>query len=203
LENINPVEFILITFASFISLLFHPMLISAFTFAVLIYSEKSSTQSPHLIFFIALLFSTLLSIAMVMYLRKKGIVSDADVSAREQRVKPLMIGALFNGIGFLVLRYMDASVLVQGLMFCYAFNTMIISFISRYWKISIHAIGLSGPLVALWLFGVQFPVFMILAMVLLGVSRVILKSHTPAQVLAGTFLGLGLAYFQLTFLFLS
>jgi membrane-associated phospholipid phosphatase len=86
-------------------------------------------------------------------------------------------------------------------MFCYAINTAIVWFITRKWKISIHAIGLSGPLVALWLHGFHYPIIMGIALVLVCVSRVILKAHTPAQVIVGLGLGMSLAYFELTILF--
>ena len=125
-----------------------------------------------------------------------------DVSTREERVQPLVFGSIYCGLGFLLLKYLNAPALIQGLMFCYAFNTAIVWFITRKWKISIHAIGLSGPLVALWLHGFHLPIFMGIALVLLCVSRVILKVHTPAQVIAGAGMAMGLAYVQLTLLFL-
>ncbi len=138
----------------------------------------------------------------VLFMKKKGKLSDLDASVREQRVEPLIYGTIFYALGFLALLFLEAPKIIQGLMFCYAINTGVVWFITRYWKISIHAIGLGGPLVAMWLVGYQFPILMGLAMILVCSSRVILKAHTPAQVMAGAGLGMGLAYFELTFLFL-
>jgi membrane-associated phospholipid phosphatase len=180
----------------------HPMMVAPITFGLLIYTGTSIPENPHLTFFIAFCFSTLLAIATVIYLKKQGIVSDMDVSIREQRVQPLVYGTIYCGVGFLLLKYLNALPLVQGLMFCYAINTAIVWFITREWKISIHAIGLSGPLVALWLHGFHYPIIMGITLVLLCISRVILKAHTPAQVIVGSGLAMSLAYFELTILFL-
>ena len=178
------------------------MMVAPITFGLLIYTGTSIPKNPHLTFFIAFFFSTLLAIATVIYLKKQGIVSDMDVSIREQRVQPLVYGTIYCGVGFLLLKYLNAFPLVQGLMFCYAINTAIVWFITREWKISIHAIGLSGPLVALWLHGFHYPIIMGITLVLLCISRVVLKAHTPAQVIVGSGLAMSLAYFELTILFL-
>ena len=109
---------------------------------------------------------------------------------------------IYHGIGFFILNYYDAPQLIQGLMFCYALNTAIVWLITNKWKISIHAIGLGGPLVALWFNGVQYPFLMLSMMVILCLSRIALNAHTPMQVIAGSIFSLSFAYFQLKHLFL-
>ena len=98
--------------------------------------------------------------------------------------------------------YFDAPPIVRGLMFCYAVNTAIVWRITRFWKISIHMIGLGGPIVALWLAGFEYPLVMAIAIILVSISRLVLKAHTLSQVIAGTILAMGLAYLELTYLFL-
>ena len=39
---------------------------------------------------------------------------------------------------------MQASPIVIGLMFCYATNTLLVAFITHWWKVSIHATGIAG-----------------------------------------------------------
>jgi len=191
----------LVKLANFFSILFHPMMVSTLTFGMLVYGDKGNAN-PHLIFIISFIFSTLLTIITVLLFKREGKLSDLDASIREQRVQPLVYGTIYYGLGFLILKYFQATPLVQGLMFCYALNTAIVWYITQYWKISIHAIGLGGPLVALWLFGIHAPIIMGLSMIMVCVSRVILKAHTPAQVIAGAGLAMGLAYVELTYLFL-
>ena len=87
-------------------------------------------------------------------------------------------------------------------MFCYAINTAIVWQITRYWKISIHMIGVGGPIVALWIYGFNYPLIMLTIIIVVSISRIALNAHTPTQVVAGTALAMILAYFELTYLFL-
>ena len=178
------------------------MVIAPLTFGTLIYTDSSNSGNLNSIFFIAFFFSTTLSLFTVIYLKRIGKISDLDASIREQRIEPLVLGTIYHAVGFILLRLSNAAPIVQGLMFCYAFNTAIVWFITRKWKISIHAIGLAGPMMALWLHGFYFPIPMGLALVLVSMSRVILKAHTPIEVTAGVILGMGLTLIELQFLFL-
>jgi membrane-associated phospholipid phosphatase len=113
----------------------------------------------------------------------------------------LLLGVLYAGSGFIVLNYLNAGDLVRGLMFCYMTNTIIIIVITKYWKISIHAAGVAGPLTALWIHGVHSPFVVIFIVSILGWSRIILKAHNISQVLAGFILGSFLSGIQLLTLF--
>ena len=134
--------------------------------------------------------------------KKSGRITALDVPIRNQRLKLLFIACIYTFLGFLLLTYFGATPIIRGLMFCYALNTAIVFIITVYWKISIHMVGLGGPLVALWLSGFQFPIMMSITILLVSLARIILKIHTPAQVLAGTILAIVLAYLELTYLFL-
>ena len=97
---------------------------------------------------------------------------------------------------------LGASQLIKGLMFCYAFNTAIVWGITIYWKISIHMVGIGGPIIALWFSGFDHPIIMGVIIILVGIARIILRAHTPAQVITGTIFAMVLAYVELTLLFL-
>ena len=67
----------------------------------------------------------------------------------------------------------------------YTLSTIIVQYITRYWKISTHALGITAPLVALCLlYGVQ-PVPFLPLIPAVCWARVYLKAHTVAQVIAG------------------
>jgi membrane-associated phospholipid phosphatase len=69
--------------------------------------------------------------------------------------------------------------------------------INLHWKISIHAMGIAGPLTALiYLFGLP-GLILTLIVPLVGWSRVYLKRHTPWQVIIGTILGFVLTATQI------
>ena len=167
----------------------------------MIYFDRS-LDNQNALFLASLLFTNLLPLITIFYFIKSGKVSSFDAPIKEQRIQLLAIASIFYATGFLILSYLEGPPIVRGLMFCYAVNTAIVWRITIFWKISIHMIGLGGPIVALWLSGFEYPLAMGLALVLVATSRLFLKAHTISQVIAGTFLAMGLAYFELTYLFL-
>ncbi|MCG8348083.1 MAG: hypothetical protein MI924_09940, partial [Chloroflexales bacterium] len=142
-------------------------------------------------------FSVVLIPLYIFWLKQRGGVEAMDSVVRHQRMNPLLLGALSYFVGFLALYWLDAPYLVQGLMFCYATNTLLAALITRWWKVSVHATAISGPLVALrFQFGpLVIPWFVLIPFV--GASRVILRRHTVAQVLVGAAIGLLLTTLQL------
>ena len=186
--------------AKIISVVFNPLVISPFTFYILIFNDHNPNN--YLLFFIAIFFSSILPFSSILYFKKLGKISSLEAPIREQRLELLVISSLFNSIAFILLKYFHASNIVQGLMFCYAINTAITWLITRHWKISIHMIGIGGPFVALTLSGYNHLFFMILIIVLVYLSRIRLNAHNHYQLIAGISLAVVLAYIELTYLFL-
>ena len=192
---------LLITFSKIISTIINPLLVAPLSFAIMIYHD-TSLEMKHLSFCISILFTNILPLITIYNFIQSGKVSSFDAPIKEQRIELLAIAAIYYAIGFVLLWYMDAPPIVKGLMFCYAINTAIVWRITMVWKISIHMIGLGGPIVALWLAGYKYPLMMGTALVAVGASRLFLKAHTFPQIIVGTILAIVLAYFELTYLFL-
>ena len=189
------------TFSKIISTIINPLLVAPLSFAIMIYHD-TSLEMKHIFFCISILFTNVLPLITIYNFIKSGKVSSFDAPIKEQRIELLAIAAIYYAIGFVLLWYMDAPPIVTGLMFCYATNTAIVWRITMAWKISIHMIGLGGPIVALWLAGDKYPLMMGTALVAVGASRLFLKAHTFPQIIFGAILAMGLAYFELTYLFL-
>ena len=186
--------------AKTISVVFNPLVIAPFTFYILIFNNNN--PNSYLLFLIAIFFSSVLPFSSIIYFKKIGKISSLEAPIRKQRLELLVISSLYNSIAFVLLNYFHASDIVQGLMFCYAINTAITWLITRHWKISIHMIGLGGPFVALILSGYHNLFLMVVIIVLVYLSRIKLKAHNHAQLIAGTFLAIVLAYVELKYLFL-
>ena len=186
--------------AKTISVIFNPLAVSPFVFYILIFNDYNVNN--YLFFLIAVFFCSILPFSSILYFKKIGKISSLEAPIRKQRLELLIFSSLFNSIAFALLNYFDASDIVQGLMFCYAINTAITWLITRYWKISIHMIGLGGPFVALLLSGYNNLFLMTVIIILVYFSRIKLKAHNHAQLIAGTFLAIVLAYIELRYLFL-
>jgi len=184
-----------------ISALFNPLLVALATFAIIIYTDLIH-PSDHINFVIATTFTTFLPLVTILYYKKVGKIISVDTPIREERIELLAIACIYNSLGFTSLCIVGAPPIVQGLMFCYALNTAIVWKITKYWKISIHMVGIGGPAVALWMHGYRFPILMVIIIFIVAISRVRLRAHTAAQVIAGTALAIILAYLELSYLFL-
>ncbi len=188
-------------FSILISIIFHPLIISIYTFFILIYHNEHNIKNDNEIFIICLLFSTIIPIITVLFLKYKNLISDLDASVKEQRILPLLLAVLYSTLGFISLKYFDANYLVKGLMFCYITNTIVTIIITKYWKISIHTMGVTAPISILYIAGYHYLITMLSITILVGISRIILKAHNLNQVIAGSFLGFILTYIQINLFF--
>ncbi|MCH7613218.1 MAG: PAP2 family protein [Candidatus Marinimicrobia bacterium] len=177
------------------------MIISFVAFYLLLFGRVPIADNAVNVLIVCFLFSNLIPISTVLLLKKTGKISDLDASKKEQRIFPLTLGIIYSGIAYLILTYMKADPLVRGLMFCYMTNTVFTIIITKYWKISIHAMGVAAPLAALWMAGFQFPFFALIILIAVSYSRVVLKAHTVYQVMTGSIAGLILTYVQLYIFF--
>ena len=116
-------------------------------------------------------------------MQKKGVISDLDASIREERIMPLFLGVVFAIFGYLLLHIQEAGMLVKGLMFCTITNTLVIIIITRYWKISIHTMGVSGLLSVLWIHSKEYLFIMFKILFFVAYSRVILKAHNISRII--------------------
>tara|TARA_A100001011_G_scaffold395395_1_gene490267 strand:- start:3677 stop:4270 length:594 start_codon:yes stop_codon:yes gene_type:complete len=189
-------------FSILISIIFHPLIISAYTFYILVYQIEDNLSNKNNIFFICLIFSNIIPIMTVLYLKYKKIISDLDASIKEHRILPLSLGVVYASLGFIFLYNIQANVYVQGLMFSYITNSIIIILITKYWKISIHAIGVTGPFAVLYLFGYEYITLMILITILVCAARIILNAHDFKQVTIGSIFGFLSTYLQINLYFL-
>jgi membrane-associated phospholipid phosphatase len=190
--------------AQIVSAVFHPLVLPGFAFTCLIIADSThDLLHQAIVEGIAIVFSVILVPAYIFFLKRRGLIDSADITIREQRINPLLVAVLSYFIGFLLLKAVGASGLIQGLMFCYATNTLLIVSITNWWKVSVHTTAISGPLVVLvYQFGsVMFPFFLLIPLV--GASRLILKRHTFAQVLVGAAIGVFMTVLQIRLFFNS
>ena len=138
---------------------------------------------------ISLIFTSVLPMAIIMHWARK-LDTDKDISNKEDRFIPLIVGVVSYFIGFLIALILGVSNFLIVLILCYTVNTFIVMLITIKWKISIHTTGLTGPVAALiMLLGPIGALFGLLYPILIW-SRFTLKKHTMAQAIAGGVFGL-------------
>lgn len=139
--------------------------------------------------------SVVLPIVNIMYFSRKYNNDDKlDVVNKEDRLYPLIAGVIGYAVGVVLLYFLQAPWLATVLMVCYVLVTLAITFITPYWKISIHSCGVIGPTlglaVAFWPVGLLY----ILLLPPIAWSRYVLKKHTPLQLVMGAVVGFVITY---------
>ena len=138
---------------------------------------------------LALLFADGVPLTYIALGRRFGWVSGFDLPRREERAPFIAINLIGNGLGFLLLRALNAPASLSALLLVYVALGITMMTISLFWKISLHAGGVGGFAAFLtWMFG---PVWALtfLAIPLVGWARVYRKRHNWAQVVSGGIVG--------------
>jgi membrane-associated phospholipid phosphatase len=120
---------------------------------------------------------------------RRGRWDDRNVGTRRDRLVVLAFIITSVTVGFLLLVALGAPPELSGYFGCMLLSVGVLTAITTAWKISIHCAVASGSVTILgliygpWL----LPAYALVA--LTGWSRVVLKDHTTAQVVAGSVLG--------------
>ncbi|UKA54285.1 phosphatase PAP2 family protein [Arthrobacter sp. FW305-BF8] len=140
---------------------------------------------------VAVLFVCVLPLAAVVLLVRLGKVTDHHVSNREQRAPVLAMTVVSLLAGLAVLLAINAPYSVIVVVLAIVGGVVVLAVISLFWKISGHAgaIALTTVIAVLILGAPWLPLLLLIPAV--GWSRVVLRAHTVAQVVAGALVGGG------------
>ncbi|TBL30646.1 phosphoesterase PA-phosphatase [Verrucosispora sp. SN26_14.1] len=135
------------------------------------------------------LFCSAIPNALIWWDVRRGRLTDHHIRVREQRRTPLLYGLLSVLVGLSLMIGLGAPRPVTAIIVVMFLLGVAVTAVNLVWKLSIHAAvaaGSAGVLVVA--FG---PVLLATAplVALVGWSRVRLRDHTVAQVIAGTAVG--------------
>ncbi len=181
---------VLTDLARIFSTICNPFLTALALFVIIAHAEARSTTDFWFLLFTSTFFTSLGPMLYVLWLYATDRIADLDMSVRSEREKVFITFVLFYAVGTLVLWLIHAPTLLVATMAGYTAAALVVQYITRYWKISTHALGVTAPLVGLvYLYGQQ-PLPFVVLIPIVGWSRVYLKAHTVLQVVAGVLLGL-------------
>jgi membrane-associated phospholipid phosphatase len=171
-----------------LSTIFNPFLTAFALFAILAHIGAKDTLDFWRLLFISTFFTSIGPMLYVFWLYATDRISDLDMSVRSEREMVFTAFVFFDLFGAAALWLAHAPRLMIAAMLGYLVSTMVVQYITRYWKISTHALGITAPLAALTLlYGRQPLPFMVLIPMVCW-ARVYLRSHTIMQVFAGAML---------------
>ena len=175
--------------ARILSTVFNPFLTALALYIILAHARATDTFNFWWLLFLSTFFTSIGPMLYIFWLYASDRISDLDMSIREEREKVFGIFVIFYLLGTLALWITHSPTLLIAAMAGYTVATIIVQTITRYWKISTHALGITAPLVALTLLYGRQPLPFLVLIPMVCWARVYLKAHTVMQVIAGAALG--------------
>ena len=201
-------------FAQILSAFLHPLLMPTIIFGILFYIAPESIQNLELfndsarvgvmslkigLLLLIFLQTFILPVFTIYCLHRFGFVKDLKMETLADRRLPYIVTmAIYTFVATFFTMKLKQLPEVAIIMTGVAFSIALVAVISLYWKISAHAVGISGALGALIGIAIKFSsyqlFFPIIAVILVAgflfSARLHLNAHTPAQIMAGASLGL-------------
>jgi membrane-associated phospholipid phosphatase len=177
-----------VEFAKALSTIFNPFVCAAILFVIVSHVYSTSTFEFWALSTASVFCFTLLPLICVLYLYVSGRISDFEMSDRYERERVFLVFVviyLLTAIGFTLAGVKTQVIAIAWGYWGTALGTMLIT---RYWKISTHAFGIAGPFAVLIALFHEIALPYVALVPLVCWSRVYLRSHTLAQVVAGVLL---------------
>ena len=174
--------------ARILSTIFNPFLTALALFVILANVSAGDTLDFWRWLFLSTTFTSIGPMLYVFWLYSTDRISDLDMSVRRERELVFSTFVVFYLLGSVALWLAHAPRLLVAAMLGYFASTVVVGYITRFWKISTHAIGITAPLVALTMLYGRQPLPFLVLIPMVCWARVYLKAHTIAQVVAGVLL---------------
>ena len=134
--------------------------------------------------------TSLLPMGVVVYMLKKGYISDLHISNRRERHIPYLVGVICSVVAVAIVTRFGGSQLMRSLAVCNAIGLAALGSINAGWQISNHTASIMAATIFLGLvFGtaVSFALLPLVGMTFM--ARWWLRRHTVAQLIAGMLVG--------------
>lgn len=134
-------------------------------------------------------FGFVLPLLYLIYLMRKGEVSDFHMKERTERIKPMAFIFIVFTVASVVMYFSDAPFVIQAFTYVGALQGLLMLLITLKWKISGHGAGIAAFVLLLWaLFGpTAAPLFLLVPLVLW--ARVYTDRHDLPQTVIGAIAG--------------
>jgi len=184
-----------------ISILFHPMFMPILALHLTLLTLPSLaftlTQNLLLIYGILIFSTMVLPLISIFWLMQKGKVSSLEMSNHKERSLPLFKTVIWMSFGYYLLQnLLFYTPILKAELLGAILIILLAAIISKFWKISLHLLGIGGVVgvfIALQIIHGDF-LYLLLVFILLsgllGVARIKQKAHNYAQVYAGFLVGL-------------
>jgi len=173
-------------FAKILSYVFDGSVISIPILIIICLSIESDVIKALGWAFLCLTFTMIIPYLYVYILNRKKLIDDLHIPNRENRIKPLIITAVSNIIGFIILYILEAHLFLKTMFLAAIISTITIGIITYFWKISIHTAWMTFIIITFIILFGKWMMVLIPLIPVIGWSRVKIKRHTITQVITGS-----------------
>ena len=185
----------LMQIARTLSIVFSPFYTPMWILIVLFFcSYLQMLPLPYRLFilFTVFIFTVLIPKLGINIFRMVMQMTHMQISRREHRHMPYLLTICSYTVCLTLMSRMNVVMFVRGIVMAAFVSQIICIFINAWWKVSTHMVGMGGLVGALLAFSNLFyfnPLWYVILSGAVGTSRMILRQHTLAQVLAGFAIG--------------
>ena len=179
-------------FAMCVSRVLNPVIVLGVVIVLVSLEASGSGTWTVLCALIALFFTVFAPWSIVLYMRRRGEISELFIPDRHDRLRPLFFFTASSWMGVGILYFLHSPPAIYALMVCVAVLSTVALLITMQWKISLHAMGLwaaCGVMIALY--GSWWAV---VPAGLVSWARFVLQAHSISQILVGSIVGAGVAF---------
>ena len=207
--------------ATFLSVVFHPLIITTYLFAILFLitpelAGVSALELPGLGSLLLLIFlNTFIAPTIIIYyFYRLGIISTLHVDSLPERRLPYLASIIIYAIatylfGWKLQPIAELAPQIAILLGSVTISLIIVAVVSLFWKISAHATGMGGAIGILTSLIIRFEEHLLLTPLLIAIlitgfllsARLYLNAHIPAQIMAGFACGLAVSSATVYFFF--
>ncbi|MGW6856593.1 hypothetical protein [Streptomyces xanthophaeus] len=138
---------------------------------------------------LAAVFCGVIPIGIIMFGVRRGALTDQHIRVRRQRVLPMALSLVSVVAGIALVHALGAPADVSALVVAMLVGLASSLLVTLGWQISVH-MSVAGGTVMILLIAFGAPMLLAVPVaVAVGWSRLALRAHTPAQLLAGSALG--------------
>lgn len=202
-----------------LSALFHPLLFPTYIFCLLGYFSPLAIAPLNtlegrrfliILIFLSTFFLPFLLLSLYLMIRSsRWAISNFFMENSKERVFPFMvIGIFYSILVYFIRQAPQLNDVILMVMTCVTVSILLVAIISNFWKISAHAVGISGMIGLLAVVNNKVPDAMLFYPLIILIfmagclmsARLYLNAHTPSQIAGGIFLGLSVSGISYIFL---
>lgn len=170
--------------AKFLSIILGPHILSPILFIVVIFKSNLQSNQLAIIFPTVLLLQVIIPVSYLIIAPKLGWVSEWDMKTQKERQPFFVLLFILTTISLFVI-YLFGNKLLLHLNLIFLFLLIVLSAITIFWKISLHAsLNTAVAIIINFLFDWKFPILFLVIPTIYW-ARLQLKKHSTSQLLAG------------------